>query len=417
MPNHHVASPHVARSRPAARTARHLIVVAAAPLALALAGCRTATRADVAGESPAAPCRPDTAVVARLQRLVDSVHAARPDARGVALHAIAPARCVARTFVAGTTGAPDGAPLVAGTPVRIASNTKPYVAAAVLRLVEEGRVALDDPIERHLSAEHLALLRQGGYDPAAITVRHLLTHTGGLFDHAQDEEGYIGAIRRDPARRWTRTDQLRHAVVRGRRLSPPGTAFSYSDTGYILLGELLERVTGRPLAAALRTLLDYDRLGLASTWLESLEPAPAGAPPRAHQWFGADDTFDWSPTIDLYGGGGLVATARDMAVFTRALHTGAVFRRPETRALLRTSPVTPAAGSRMRYGIGTMERTVAGTLVLGHSGFWGTVALHAPDADVTLATFVLHSGAARALATLEREALAALRDTTAARTP
>jgi D-alanyl-D-alanine carboxypeptidase len=384
----------------------------------ALVACRSAAPGSTTNATRPATCRPDTAVESRLQRVVDSAFAARPDARGIALHVIAPARCLDRSFVAGVADPATRAPVVAATPVRIASNTKTYVAAAVLRLVEDGRVGLDDPIERHVSAEHVALLREGGHDPAAITVRHLLSHTAGLPDHAQDDEGFLHVIVRDPSRRWTRTDQIRLMVTRGRRLSAPGTAFSYSDTGYLLLGELLERVTGQTMAAALRSLLAYDRLGLSSTWLETVEPVPAGVAPRAHQFAGPIDTHDWSPTIDLYGGGGLDATARDMAHFTRAVYTGAVFRRPATLALLESSPVVQPPTSRMLYGIGTIRRTIDGTRILGHSGYWGTTSLHAPERDVTVAAYVLQNATFRPVTTvLEREALVAVRGAAAGGAP
>src|SRR5947208_682145 len=73
-------------------------------------------------------------------------------------------------------------------------------------------------------------------------------------------------------------------------LPTPRTAVACSDLGYVLLGEILERRTGRGLADAYRTLLDFERLGLARTYLETLEPAPAQARARAHQYLGATDT-------------------------------------------------------------------------------------------------------------------------------
>lgn len=375
-----------------------------------LGACRSGGPALAARDGTAArvACRPDSAALGRLQQVADSVVRARPDVRGVAVHVIAPARCLANTVVAGLADSARGTPLSAATPVRIASNTKTYVAAAVLRLVEDGRIGIDDPVERHLSAEHLALLRQRGYDPAAITVRHLLTHTAGLPDHAQDEEGYIGAIIREPRKRWTRTEQLRLAMVRGTRVGAPGAAFSYSDTGYILLGELLERVIGQPLARAVRSVLGFERLGLVSTWWETLEPAPAGVPARAHQFFGEHDTYDWDASNDLYGGGGLAATAADMATFTRAVFGGRAFRRPETLALMQSSPVAPPPG-RGGYGMGVMDRTVDGVRTWGHSGYWGTVAFHAPQPDVTVAAYVLQNRAVRLTGVLERAALAVAR--------
>src|SRR5262249_28581674 len=151
-----------------------------------------------------------------------------------------------------------------------------FVAAATLRLVESGRVRLDAAIERYLAPSTLALLREGGYDTRAILVRHLLTHTSGLFDYAEDP-AYQQFVLSHGGHRWTRAEQLRWAVEHGKPYSAPGKEFHYADTGYILLGELLQRATGKGLGPALRGLLGYQRLGLRRTYLETLEPRPAGA--------------------------------------------------------------------------------------------------------------------------------------------
>ena len=69
-----------------------------------------------------------------------------------------------------------------------------------------------------------------------------------------------------------------------RPIGPPGAKFQYSDTGYVLLGEIIERTAGDSLAAVARRELGFDRLGLATTWWEIAEPAPAGARARASSW-------------------------------------------------------------------------------------------------------------------------------------
>lgn len=393
------------------RTLRRAAATAVALAALP-AACRAPAGAAADAPRAATACRPDASLEARLQRLVDSLAVVRPDVPGLGVHVESPARCLSRTFTAGVADRGARRPFTAETPVRTASNTKSYVAAAVLRLVEEGRVGLDDPIARYLSAEHLALLRQDGYDPSAITVRHLLGHTSGLVDHTMNDV-YLPAVERDPSHRWTRTEQLRVAVEQGAPLGPPGKQFQYSDTGYILLGELLERVTGRPLAAALRDGLDYARLGLRATWLESLEPAPAGLPERAHQLFGAQDTFAWDPSMDLYGGGGLAATLGDMARFTRALLTGGVFRRAETLALMQSNviPARYGSGTRAReFGMGLYAQELAGERAWGHSGFWNTAAFHVPTRDVTVAAAVLQARSGPIMATLLDGAVRAVRE-------
>ena len=199
---------------------------------------------------------------------------------------------------------------------RIASVTKTFTAAAVLRLVESGRVGIDDPIANYLSPATLDILRQGGYDADAILVRHLLTHTSGLYDYASDP-AFVQFVLTHGRHHWNRREQVRFAMTHGKPYALPGAEFHYSDTGYVLLGEILERTTGGGLAHAYRSLLSFKRLGLADTYLESLEPRPREAHARSHQYYETIDSTAFDPSFDLYGGGGLVSTVDDLARFYR----------------------------------------------------------------------------------------------------
>jgi D-alanyl-D-alanine carboxypeptidase len=274
-----------------------------------------------------------------------------------------------------------GAALRPDTPFRVASMTKAFVAAAVLRLVEQGELRLTDPISRHLSDESLAVLRTDGYDVDAITVRQLLQHTSGLFDYALDDD-YFAAGAADPAHRWTRLEQLQFATAHGDPLGPPGAQFAYGDTGYVLLGEILERTTGETLPAAVRRLDRFDRLGLRSTYWETLESAPPGLGPRAIQFYGDYSNANLDPSTDLYGGGGLVSTVGDLTRFFRALFHGKVFERP---ASLRTMTHVPAVSRDDQAAMGLYVVDAAGERCYGHRGFWGTQTIHCPDLDVTYA--------------------------------
>lgn len=290
---------------------------------------------------------------------------------------------------------PAGSPLTAAHPVRLASNTKTFVAAGILRLWEEGRLALDATLETHLPAAPLRLLREGGYDPAAITLRHLLTHTSGLFDYS-DSAPFVARVL-PGTHRWTRLEQLEGAMAWGRPYGAPGEVFRYSDTGYILLAEVLERVTGAPhYGAALRSLLDYRRLGLRHTWLEDFEPAPAELPPRAAQYLDGVSNLGQEASADLFGGGGLVATLADLLTFHRGLFTGRVYRRPQTLETMLTS-VPAKRGGPSAYGLaqipgqyrmGLFAREFGGRLAYQHGGYFGTEAAHFPDLDATVALSV-----------------------------
>jgi D-alanyl-D-alanine carboxypeptidase len=187
---------------------------------------------------------------------------------------------------------------------------------------------------------------------------------------------------------WTRPEQVRFAMTHGKAYAPPGEQFHYSDTGYVLLGEIIERTTGRSLASAVRRLLGFEKLGLGRTYLESLEPRPRAAHARAHQYYDRIDGTRFDPSFDLYGGGGLVSTVDDLARFYRALVHGRVF---EQGATLRTMLGRPNPRRVADLGMGIFSNRIGGRSAgscWGHSGFWGATVVHCPASNVTLALTV-----------------------------
>lgn len=260
---------------------------------------------------------------------------------------------------------------------RIASLTKTFTAAATLRLVEDGDLALDDAVADVADPAIVATLRADGYDPNAITVRHLLHHSSGLYDYGTDDD-YVAAVAADLAHRWTRLEQIEFAMAQGDPVGPPGEQFEYADTGYVILGDVIERTTGDDLGASLRALIGYDELGLDGTYLESIEEPPPAAGPRSHQLFGDLDTYDVDPSFDLWGGGGLVAPMRDVARFYDALLGGEVF---DDDATLETMLEMSAVSADDPAGMGIFVSTVAGETCFGHTGFWNVLGLTCPDSD------------------------------------
>jgi D-alanyl-D-alanine carboxypeptidase len=212
-----------------------------------------------------APEPPVATVANELQDIVNSAVAGREGSFGAALHVDAPASDLNWEGAAGVADPATGVPMTPDLPVLVASNTKTFISASILRLWEQGRIGLDDPIAAYLPDGYVELLRSDGYDPDAITIRHLLTHTSGLFDFA-DTDIYTEKIMSDRRHRWTRTEQLESAMEWGDPYGPPGEVYRYCDTGYILLGEVLEQVTGMSMPDAVRELVDFDRIGLRSTW-------------------------------------------------------------------------------------------------------------------------------------------------------
>jgi D-alanyl-D-alanine carboxypeptidase len=231
------------------------------------------------------------------------------------------------------------------TTYQIASSSKQFTAALVLKQVDRGRIALDDSITRHLQ----------GLKPefAPITIEQLLNHTSGLANEY-----------RDPAKRLeTRTPaELRAMVAATSLTNTPGAAFLYSNTGYALLGMLIEELYGKSYADALR---DEIAVPLGLTLAKCAEPRPGEANGYMRS---PDGTLGPPPGLhhsQMLGVGGICATPGDLVKWTHALHTGKVLAAPTYTAM--TTPRGAAAAS--NYGFGTYVRPAAwGGITMTHGG-------------------------------------------------
>jgi D-alanyl-D-alanine carboxypeptidase len=335
----------------------------------------TALAATLGTAQPAAALDPDglaTRLVAALHRLQT------PDIPGIAAAVHGPrlrwSGAVGSLMLGGTE------PLRPRHTFRLASVTKLVTAATVLRLVEQGALGLDDSIAEHLEqdvVERIAVIDGVAHGPE-VTVGMLLDHTSGVSDHGSDL-GYFAAVLADPRHRWTPREQVEFAIAHGRPYFPPGTGFHYSDTAYVLAGQVVERVTGKPLHRAMRRLV-LDPLRLRRTYTESLERPPTGTAPRAHQYYRSLDTYDVDPSFDLYGGGGLVSTVGDVVRLLRGLFRGRLFHRDGTLELM-TAP------SRFgNYGMGFARIELDGADAVGKAGFGGVFAAYVPARDLFVAT-------------------------------
>jgi D-alanyl-D-alanine carboxypeptidase len=204
---------------------------------------------------------------------------------------------------------------------RIGSITKTFVSTVVLQLVDEGRVALDAPVDGYLP--------EYGLDPR-ITVRMLLQHTSGLFNYTgePDELGIPldgTAFAENRFRTYEPAELVAVALAKPARFEP-GTSWSYSNTNYVLAGQLIERVTGTPYDVQVRHRI-LGPLGLRETVLPGAWPGIPG--PHAHGYYAFTDG-DRLRVIDgarvnmtwAYGAGEIISTTRDLDRFIRALLGG-----------------------------------------------------------------------------------------------
>jgi D-alanyl-D-alanine carboxypeptidase len=241
-----------------------------------------------------------------------------------------------------------------GVPVngrfRIASVTKTFTATVILQLVGERRLALDDSVSRYLPG----LLPDGD----RITVRMLLQHSSGLHNYSDDLTG-------DPAelqRHWDPRDLVAMAIAHPLNF-PPGTASRYSNSDYIVAGLLVEHLTGRPWAAAVRDRI-IRPLGLHDTTLPGDRTTIPG--PHAHgytQRGGAlVDVTAMNPSVG-WAAGEIISTTADLDTFTAALFAGRLLAPAQ---LTDMTTVSPADGA---YGLGLSTNVLAcGVRVWGHTG-------------------------------------------------
>jgi D-alanyl-D-alanine carboxypeptidase len=244
---------------------------------------------------------------------------------------------------------------------RVASQTKVFVSTIVLQLVAKGRVGLDTPVGRYLPG----LLPDGD----RITVRQLLNHTSGLYDPQVEVYQTLQDIYDLRLAHWTPRQVVALAVAHD-LLFPPGTAFSYSNTNYVVAGLLIERVTGTSIARQLEQRF-IRPLGLRHTWF----PADTAAlpPPRLHGYMPldveeplVDADITWFNPSFFWASGALVSNLDDLDRFYDALFDGRLL--PGRLLAEMLTPIdTGAPGS--GYGLGLELYTLpCGAVVAGHTG-------------------------------------------------
>lgn len=348
------------------------------------------------------PLSPDDMMERNLQAILQKALRKDSSVSGAVIHIDAPRINLSIGTALGYSDKSERRKLLPQQPVRFASNTKTFVAAAILRLWEDGDLELDAPITSYIGKDSTRILEQGGYRPQEMTIQQLLTHTSGLFDYAESAP-FDEAVLKNPQRRWSRHSQLLGAMKWGKPIGKPGDVFNYSDTGYILAGEIIEQVTQKPLPSAVRDLLDFKGLGITKTWWETLEPAPINSLDRVHQYWNKRDSYSWDPSFDLYGGGGLVGPAEELSRFMTALFENKVFRNRKTLdVMLKGTGIssdgisyTTITSKRKGYGMGIRLQTINNMKSYLHSGAWGTISAYFPaiDATITVATNQLRSDA------------------------
>jgi len=261
---------------------------------------------------------------------------------------------------------------------RIASVTKTFVAATILRLFEEKLIDIDSSICNYLPINYLELLLKGNYDVNKIKIKHLLSHSSGIYDHTNSEK-FNNLLKTSPNYKWTRIEQVETCINYGSKLNEPGKSFNYSDTGYILLGEIIEQITKLPLFNAVNKYIDLNKLNMKNTVWEHEESTN-----RIHQYLNHNDTFHFHPSIDLYGGGGLLSNCKELSFFFYSLFNSKIFKYDNTLQIMLTKNNYETIPE-LDYRFGIFRVELEGIEGYTHTGFWGTQLIYFPALKTSIA--------------------------------
>jgi len=273
----------------------------------------------------------------------------------------------AASVAVGLSDAVAETPMQPGDRMLSGSIGKTYVSAVTLQLVSEGLISLDDPLSDWFGEEEWFARIPNAND---LTVRHLMTHTSGIPRHIF-QEGFIPALIAAPDRVW-KPEELLSYIFDVEPHFVAGEGFSYADTNYILVGMIIEKATGNAYYEELQARI-LDPLELDQTSpsdhpdLEGLiaghlgENDPFGMPPQTI----VDGRYAMNPQFE-WTGGGLVTTAGDLALWTKALYEQRAFDPSLWDEFLDSTPMAP--GAPVSYGLGVMLRPSDYGMTYGHGG-------------------------------------------------
>jgi D-alanyl-D-alanine carboxypeptidase len=290
-------------------------------------------------------------------------------------------------LTSGVADVDSHAPVHRDSRFRIGSMTKTFTATMMLQLVGERRVDLDAAVERYLPG----VVRGHGNDGRKITVRQMLQHTSGLPDFL----AYLKPqdVVQDPLAHHDPHDLVKLALAHPPTFKP-GTGWKYSNTGYLLAGMIIEKVTGRPYGEELRQRI-VEPLHLRGTSFPGDDPAIPAPHPRGYAQPGPDapllDITAINPTV---GGtaGGIISSGTDINRFLGALLGGRLLPPGQLKEMMKTRPTGSSDGR--AYGLGLESKPLpGGGLYWGHTGdFLGYETAAGATVDGRQATVMVNLG-------------------------
>ncbi|MEN6439044.1 MAG: serine hydrolase domain-containing protein [Syntrophobacter sp.] len=281
------------------------------------------------------------------------------------------------------------------TPFYVASITKLYTAAVIMRLYEQGALSLDDPMVKYLPDDLIRGIHvyQGHDYSSEITIAQLLAHTSGIADYysekAKDGKTIFEIFVADPNRKWTVEETVKRARNDMTPRFKPGTDSSYSDTNYQLLGKIIESITGKPLEVVYDELI-FRPLGLKHTWLVG-RSTPDAAPSAeiADVFFNETKITDIRSNGSYWADGGIASTAEDAIIFLQALNEGKIIHKDTLKLMHEWHKLQFP----LQYGYGTMffelprfiNMVIKAPSLWGHSGSTGSFLYYSEELDLYMA--------------------------------
>lgn len=319
-----------------------------------------------------------------IQIMIDSFYKAHPKTVGIMIDIESTSKNISWTYAVGYADKNLNTPINAYQPALTASNTKTYVAAAILKLVEQHKLDIEQPIDRIIDKKTNKKLLKSGYKTNDIKIQNLLSHTSGIADYVNDD--YFEFVDKHKKHKWTRNEQIKLATTIGKPLALPGDTFKYADVNYLLASEIIENITKHPYYTAIKELLEFNKNNLLTTWFVSKQKVPQNSYPLVHQYYEkfAWDSYDINPSWDLYGGGGIATTTKDLSMFFQLLFDGKIIQ--DTNLLVKMySPIY----SNTNYGLGVRKIVVNGHTGYYHGGWWGTDAIYFPELKTSVTIYIL----------------------------
>lgn len=295
-------------------------------------------------------------------------------------------------FVAGLADKEAKKPMSVLTLMIQGSVGKTYVAAIALQMIHDKQLGLDEKVSKYLGQEPWFEKLPNAND---VTVKMLMNHTSGIMRYELDPK-FTEDLTKQPTKVWTPAERISYVLGKKAKFAA-GQGWDYSDTNYIVLGMIIEKITGKSIEELIKTKLleplklkqtmSSDRLkipGLAQGYTGPQNPFGG-----KELMLNADGSMIVNPQFE-WTGGGMASTTADLARWAKLMYEGKAFD-PSMLPIMLEGVSAPMLGRETKYGLGVILRPTLLGKTYGHSGFFPgymTEVMYWPDAKIAVAVQV-----------------------------